>query len=107
MNGKEFARIVEKELAARGITKGEFYAAVGVSATALYGWRKGAEPKRETVAAVEKFFGISLSDGGEEDIREGLREDLRLLLSSAEDLPPSSVYELVAEIHRRKEMGQG
>ncbi len=106
MNGIKFAEIIEAELRKQGKTKGEFYEAVGVSATALYGWKRGAEPKRETIEAVEKYFGISLNGAEKSDPREELREDLRILLHSASDLPPSSVYELVAEIHKRKEMGK-
>ena len=106
MKGEQLARIVEQLLAERGISKGEFYSAVGISATALYGWKRGAEPKAETIANIEKYFGISLNDIEKSDPREDLREDLRILLHSASDLPPSSVYELIAEIHKRKEMGK-
>lgn len=106
MDGETFARIITDELIRQGISKGEFYAAVGVSATAMYGWRRGAMPKKETVEAIEKYLGISFSDIEKSDPREELREDLKTLLKSAEDLPPSSVYELIAEIHRRKEMGK-
>lgn len=106
MKGEQFARIIEQLLAERGISKGEFYKAIGISATALYGWKRGAEPKKETVEAVEKYFGIDLNSAEKSDTREDLREDLRILLHSASDLPPSSVYELIAEIHKRKEMGK-
>ena len=51
-------------------------------------------------------LGINFEDYEKPDPREELREDLATLLRSAEDLPPSSVYELIAEIHRRKEMGK-
>jgi hypothetical protein len=39
-----------------------------------------------------------------QSIRE--RQDLRVLLSSAKDVPPSSIYELIAQLERQKEMGQ-
>ena len=42
MDGVEFARIIETELANRGIKKGEFYNATGISATAMYGWKRGS-----------------------------------------------------------------
>lgn len=48
MKGEQLARIVEQLLAERGIGKGAFYSAVGISATALYGWKRGAEPKRNS-----------------------------------------------------------
>ena len=103
MDGEAFVRRIEQELGARGITKGEFYNAVGISATAMYGWRRGAEPKRESVEAVEKYFGISFSDIEKCDPREDLRDDLRILLNSASDLPPSSVYALISQIEKMKE----
>ena len=112
MNGKEFARVVEKALAEKGIRKGDFYEAVGISATALYGWKNGAVPKKETVEAIEKYLGIDLSyaEKSEEDeesirLREILRsrQDLRILLHSAKDVPPSSVYQLVAQLEKEKE----
>ena len=37
MKGEKLARIVEQLLAERGISKGTFYSAVGISATTLYG----------------------------------------------------------------------
>ncbi len=95
--------MVEGELAKKGISKSEFYEAVGVSPTALYGWKRGAEPKLDTVEAIEKFLHISFSGKEPEDIREELREDLRILLRSASNLPPSSVYQLIAQIEKEKE----
>lgn len=103
MDGREFARIVEQELAARGIKKGDFYSQVGVTATAMYGWKRGAVPSAETIAAVEDFFGISFRDYVKEDELEHLRDDLRILLKSASDLPPSSVYKLISQIEEEKE----
>ena len=103
MNGQEFARIIEKVLAEKNIRKGDFYEAVGVSATAMYGWRNGAMPKKETVEAIEKYLGINLSDIEKSEQLEELRSDLRILLNSAKDLPPSSVYALIAQIEKEKE----
>lgn len=103
MNGREFARIIEKVLAEKNIRKGDFYDAVGVSATAMYGWRNGAMPKKETVEAIEKYLGINLSDIEKSEQLEELRSDLRILLNSAKDLPPSSVYALIAQIEKEKE----
>lgn len=103
MNGKDFAKRIEKEIAERGMTKGEFYKETGITATAMYGWKRGSEPKRETIAAVEKCLGISFDDAEKSDPREGLRDDLRILLHSAEELPPSSVYALISQIAKLKE----
>lgn len=103
MDGKVFAQIITEELANKGIPKGEFYAAVGVTSAAMWGWRNGAMPKRETIAAVEKYLGINFSDYEKSDPREELRDDLRILLHSASDLPPSSVYALISQIEKIKE----
>ena len=103
MNGREFARIIEKVLAEKNIRKGDFYEAVGISATAMYGWKNGAMPKKETVEAIEKYLGINLSDIEKSEQLEELRSDLRILLNSAKDLPPSSVYALIAQIEKEKE----
>lgn len=103
MDGIRFAQIIESELAAQKISKGDFYEAVGITATAMYGWKRGAEPKKETVAAVCDYLGIDLAAYDSPAVLDTLRDDLRVLLRSAQDLPPSSVYEIVAEIERRKE----
>lgn len=113
MDGVKFARIVEQLLAERGVKKGDFYSKTGITATAFYGWKRGAEPKRETVEAVEKYFGVSLDDNGgvstvDSDTAELLdsirnRPDLGVLLRSAKDVPPSSVYELVSRLEKLKE----
>lgn len=112
MKGEQLARIIEQLLAERGISKGTFYSDVGITATALYGWRRGAEPKPETIAAIEKYFGIDLnsfekSDMDDEtaDLLQSIRErqDLRILLHSAKDVPASSIYALISQIEKMKE----
>lgn len=112
MKGEQLARIVEQLLAERGISKGTFYSAIGISATALYGWKRGAEPKPETIAAIEKYFGIDLKsfeksevDDETAELLQSIRErqDLRILLHSARDVPPSSVYQLVAQLEKERE----
>ena len=109
MNGSQFAKIIEQLLAERGISKGDFYKEIGITATALYGWKRGAMPKPETIAAVEKYFGISLNDIEKSDESDELREmlrdrqDLRILLNSAKDVPASSIYALISQIEKIKE----
>jgi transcriptional regulator with XRE-family HTH domain len=105
MNGKEMVKIIDSILAERGMTQKEFCEMIGVQSSAMTGWRNGSTPTPRRIAAIEKCLNISFADYEKSDPREGLREDLQTLLRSAEDLPPSSVYELIAEIHRRKEMG--
>lgn len=103
MDGKTFAAIIERELIDRGISKGEFYAQVGITAAALWGWKNGAMPKDSTIEAIEKYLNISFADYEKSDQLEELRSDLRILLNSARDLPPSSVYALIAQIEKEKE----
>ena len=109
MNGRELVKFLDVELKRRGIPKGEFYAAIGITATAYYGWRNGAVPKAETVEAIEKYLSVDLSSIDKEEEPDELREmlrsrqDLRILLKSASDVPPSSVYALVSQIEKMKE----
>lgn len=103
MDGKQLVNILNVELKRQGISKGDFYDAIGISATAFYGWKNGAEPKRDKIEAIEKYLNIDLSDYEKSDPREGLRDDLRILLNSASDLPPSSVYALISQIEKMKE----
>lgn len=112
MDGVLFANVMEEQRAIRGITKAQLYEALGVTATAAYGWRRGATPKREVIERAEEYFKIDLSKfentlGREEsvELRDILRErqDLRVLLNSAKDVPPSSVYALISELEKLKE----
>lgn len=113
MNGKEAARIVDSELASRGMSKAEFYAQSGVSSATMSQWRTGKyEPTPERLAKIEKCLGISFADYEKSDmddetadllqsIRE--RQDLRILLHSAKDVPASSIYALISQIEKMKE----
>lgn len=116
MDGRLFARVIERELAKREISKGKFYEDLGITATAMYGWKRGAEPKRETVSAVEKYFNITVPNVDSPkpeapdttDLMQMIRErqELRILLRSADGLPTSSVYELIARVEKMKEDAQ-
>lgn len=113
MDGKEVARIVDSELASRGMSKAEFYALSGVSSATMSQWRTGKyEPTPEKLARIEKCLGISFADYEKSDmddetadllqsIRE--RQDLRILLHSAKDVPASSIYALISQIEKMKE----
>lgn len=106
MDGLTLARICDAECKRRGISKADFYKEIGITAASFSGWRHGAKPSQKYVDAIEKFFDIRLSDFEKEntdELRETLREDLRILLHSASDLPPSSVYQLIAQIEKEKE----
>ena len=104
MDGITIARVIDSELASRGIAKAKFYEESGVSSATLSQWRTGKyEPTADKIAKVEKCLGISFSDYEKSDPREELRDDLRVLLHSASDLPPSSVYALISQIEKMKE----
>lgn len=111
MDGRIFAEVIEKELKKRGISKGQFYEDLGITATAMYGWKNGATPKKETVSAVEEYLGIDFSASMANAKNETLelaeilrdRQDLRILLRSAKDVPASSVYQLIAQVEKWKE----
>ena len=56
MNGNDFAAFIENELTRQNISKGEFYSATGLTAAAMWGWKKnGATPKKR-----KKLLGINL-----------------------------------------------
>ena len=111
MDGRDFANWVETELHKKGIPKGEFYSKVGITAASLWGWKNGSVPKKETLLAVQEFLGKPYQDptiGMPSDTAELLesirnRPDLGVLLRSAKDMPPSSVYTLVAQLELEKE----
>ena len=112
MDGRKLVDVLNVELKKRGISKGDFYDAIGITATAFYGWKNGAEPKRDKIEAIEKYLEINLEDYEKSDeddesirLREILRDrqDLRILLHSAKDVPPSSVYALIAQLEKAKE----
>jgi ribosome-binding protein aMBF1 (putative translation factor) len=103
MDGKALANIVDIECKKHGMSKAEFYKRVGLSAASFHGWKNGAKPSQRYITAIEELFGITLNEREETDPREDLRDDLRILLHSASDLPPSSVYALISQIEKMKE----
>ena len=104
MDGKEIVRIIEAELFEKRISKGDFYEACGLNSTTVSNWRNGVyQPTPAKLQIIEKYLGISFADYEKSDPREGLRDDLRILLHSASELPPSSVYALISQIEKLKE----
>ena len=103
MDGKTLTQIVDRILAERGISRLELCNAIGITSASYTGWKKGSQPREDKIVAIEKYLGIDLSDYEKSDPREELRDDLRILLNSASDLPPSSVYALISQIEKMKE----
>ena len=112
MDGKTLTAIVDKILSERGISRLELCEAIGISSASYTGWKKGSQPRPDKIIAIEKYLGIDLNSYEkceEQDenwqLREILRDrqDLRILLHSAKDVPPSSVYALVSQLEKMKE----
>ena len=103
MDGKTLTQIVDRILAERGMSRTELCDAIGVTSAAYTGWKKGSKPKEDKIVAIEKYLDISFADYEKTQQLEDLREDLRILLNSAKDLPPSSIYALIAQIEKQKE----
>jgi len=112
MNGKEIVQIVEEILSKKRISKQQFYEEAGVSSATFSQWRTGLySPSAAKMKQIEDVLGISFvdyekaKDTEAEDILESIRSrpDLKVLLRSAKDVPPSSVYSLVAQLELEKE----
>ena len=103
MDGRTLTKIVDKVLAERGITRLELCEAIGISSASYTGWKKGSQPREDKIIAIEKYLGIDLTDYEKSESLDYLRDDLRILLRSAKELPPSSVYALVSQIEKMKE----
>lgn len=90
-------------MAERGISRLELCEAIGITSGAYTNWKKGGQPREDKIVAIEKYLNISFADYEKSEQLEELRSDLRILLNSARDLPPSSVYALIAQIEKEKE----
>lgn len=116
MRGTELVRIVEAELSRRGISKAEFYKSTGISSATFSQWRSGQyDPSPSKVEAIEEFLNVHFEETDdapmiklsqeEMDILESLRErdDLKILMRSGRNVPPSSIYSLIATLEKEKE----
>lgn len=104
MDGKMLTRIIGERLEEMDVSVADFCSEMGISQSAYSQWkRKGRMPKADRIAQIEKYLGISFADYEKSEQLESLRDDLRILLRSASDLPPSSVYALLAQIEKEKE----
>lgn len=109
MDGRTLTRIIDEKLADIGKTQKEFCAELGIQSSAMSAWRKGSMPKPERLIQIEKCLGISFADYEKSDESDELREmlrdrqDLRILLRSAKDVPASSVYALISQLEKIKE----
>ena len=109
MTGREITRIIDDRLDELKMTQKQFCNKLGVSSSAMSAWRNGSVPTPKRLAEIERILGISFSDYETKDETDELRDmlrdrqDLRVLLHSAKDVPPSSVYMLIAQLEKEKE----
>ena len=112
MKGSDLVRIVEHQLALKGIAKGEFYKACNITSSTFSNWRNNTNtPTDRNIQIISQYLGIDIDEAGVPKtdettaMRELLRDrqDLRILLNSAKDVPASSVYSLIAQIEKMKE----
>ena len=116
MDGKEIVRIIEAKLFELGISKGKFYKDCGLNSATMSNWRNGIfTPSPAKLHIIEEYLDVTFSDvpqnettGMDANLAELLdsirnRPDLGVLLRSARDVPPSSVYQLVAQLEKEKE----
>ena len=109
MDGITLTRIVDEELKKQGKTRLELCKAIGITSAAYSNWKNGGQPRKDKLIAIEKYLGIDLSDIEKSDESDELREmlrnrqDLRILLHSAKDVPASSVYALISQLEKMKE----
>lgn len=112
MDGKAIARIIDSEIASRGMPKAEFHAKSGVSSATLSQWRTGKyEPTQDKLAKVEKCLGISFAEYEKSDMDDEeaaflqmVREDYsyRALFESAKSLTKEQRLTAAAYIERLK-----
>ena len=104
MDSKQMMRIVDARLTELGMSQKDLAAQMGIQSSAITAWRKGdSKPRPDKIFKMEEILGVNFDDYEKNDELDSLREDLRILLRSARDLPPSSVYELIAKIEKDKE----
>lgn len=107
MTGQRFIEIVNPILEQRGIKKGAFCKAIGVSPNMYGNYRNGAKPGYEVIEATEKYLGIRFSDyekseetPNDEELKELLeelrnRDDMRMLFKLAKGATPDDVRQAV------------
>lgn len=113
MTGREYVERIEQELVNQGISKKQFYEECGVASATFSQWRNNLfTPSLKKLHDIEEYLGISFSgktppvrNDESAELREILRDrtDLRALLETAKDVPPSSVYALLSQLAKLKE----
>lgn len=108
MTGQRFIEIVNPILEQRGMKKGDFCRAIGVSPNMYGNYAKGSTPRYSVIEATEKCLGIRFADYEKcdekveeadeltellEELRN--REDMRMLFKLAKGATPDDVRQAV------------
>lgn len=77
MNGQNVVEMVEKILKERGISKGAFYSATGISSTTFSQWRNGLyDPSKEAIRKIEEYLCINFTYNIDGNVADGTAEDV-------------------------------
>jgi transcriptional regulator with XRE-family HTH domain len=107
MTGQRFIEIVNPILEQRGMKKGDFCRAIGVSPNMYGNYAKGSTPRYSVIEATEKCLGIRFADyekseetPNDEELNELLeelrnREDMRMLFKLAKSATADDVRQAV------------
>ena len=106
-----------------GVSRSNVCKKLGLSENAWKKWESDSTPRKSTVVAVSRFFGVSYDDllhtdmqskpqGKEDDSIRARQEafdraEMRVLFDAARDIPASKIYEVVAMLEKYKEESQG
>lgn len=106
-----------------GVSRSSVCKKLGLSENAWKRWEKESTPRKSTVLAVSRFFGVSYDDLLHTDLKNTPKEtqnesviarqevfdraEMRILFDAARDVPASKIYEVVAILERFKEESQG
>ncbi len=101
-----------------GLAKSNVCKKLGLSENAWKRWENNSTPRRQTVVAVSKFFGvdyenmlhkdISTIDAEETDSIKARQElfentEMRVLFDAAKDVPAYKLYEVASQLMKWKE----
>ena len=112
---KNFVYLCEKN----GVSRSNVCKKLGLSENAWKRWENESTPRKSTVLAVSRFFGVSYEDllhkdlsvqaeEKDEDIVDARqyafeRRDLRILFDIAPKAPPSKIYEVISILEKYQE----
>jgi len=106
-----------------GVSRSNVCKKLGLSENAWKRWENESTPRKSTVLAVSRFFGVSYEDllhtdiksepsGGRNESVNARQEafdraEMRILFDAAKDVPASKIYEVVSMLEKYKEESKG